>query len=232
MFRSKLFTALFLGMMLLVAGAGRTLADSPQPQTDKGLAQLAGSCAKLANPDQKINIIVQFARTPLQDSEEIRACYDTLTENQKVQVFYRVARKLGLGEKLAEEMRSAPSQRIQPLAYGTLLMPYTAIGSGQMRTAEVYWVDDGNRCPTGRGTEYNFQYRFSTNVTNPASLRSNSPWNILVDGAILWYTVNYGGQKIWYDTDSPVITACVGDTALGTVGGADVWKANAVVYKP
>lgn len=154
--------------------------------------------------------------------QPLRACYNTLTENQKVQVFYQVAKKMGLGKRLAEEMQSAPSQKIQPLSYGTVLTPWTAVGTGEQRTSYLYWVDDGNRCPTGRGTEYNSAYSFSTNVTNPSSLRAYSPWNVLVDSAIVYYTVNYGGLKTWYDTNSTIITTCVGDTALSTVGGADI----------
>lgn len=187
--------------------------------------------ADLVNPDEKIDIVVQFAHTPLQDSKEVRACYDSLTADQKVQVLYLVADKLGLSEELYAELHYPP-ESMGPLTWGTLLMPYTAVGYGQMRTAELCWIDNGSRCPTGRGTEYNFQYRFSSNVTDPASLRSNSSTNILVDTAILGYTVAYGGQKTWYDTTSPVITACVGDSVLRIVGGPNVWKANAIVYKP
>jgi len=186
--------------LLWSAALGVASAQEPPPEdpnlplsglddsVDKIVMQKASRCANLENPDQKIDVIVQFARTPLQDSKEIRACYDTLTEHQKAQVFYQVAEKLGLGEELGTERHNTPSQNVQPLAYGTLLMPYAAIAFGERRTAEVYWIDNGNRCPTGRGTEYNFQYRFSSNVTNPASLRSNSPTNLLVDAALVHYT--------------------------------------------
>jgi hypothetical protein len=230
MLRLKLFVALTLGLVLLLASAGHMLADSPQLQSAS--AGEAGTCAKLANPDRKISIIVEFARTSLQDSKEIRQCYDTLTNEQKAQVFVRVAKKMGFGANLAEEMRGASAQGPQPLMYGSLSIPYAAVGSGEQRTAYTYWVDDGSRCPTGRGTEYNFAYSFSSNVTNPSSLRANSPWNVLVDGAILYYTLTDGGLKAWYDTNSPVITTCVGDTAISTVGGVGVWKDNAAVYKP
>jgi hypothetical protein len=227
----KLFTALGLGLLLLIASVSQTLADSPQPQTDQSL-QSARSCATFASAEQKIDTIVQFAHTPLQDSKEIRTCYDTLSADQKVQIFYRVAEKRGLGAKIAEEINKAKSLQILPLAYGTVLTPWTAIGTGQWRTAYTYWIDNGSRCPTGRGTEYNFAYSFSTNVTNPSALRANSPWNILVDSAIIYYTINFGGLLTWYDTNSTVITTCVGDTALSTVGGPNVWRSSAVIYKP
>lgn len=230
--RKVRFASVFVLLVLLLsAEPGMTLAQNTHTQANTGLVQQAIQCAELVNPDEKIDIIVQFAHTPLQDSKEVRACYDSLTENQKVQILYRVAEKLGLSEELYAELHRAP-ESMGPLVWGTLLMPYTVVGYGQMRTAELYWIDDGSRCPTGRGIEYNFQYRFSSNVTDPASLRSNSPTNILVDAAILGYTLSYGGQKIWYDTTSPVITACVGDSALRIVGGPNVWKAHAVVYKP
>lgn len=230
MLKLKMFVGLTLGVALLLVGAGHTLADSPQLQSAS--TEQATACTSLTNPDRKINIIVGLAHTSLQDSKEIRQCYDTLTNEEKTQVFVRTAKKVGLGAKLAEEMRGANVKGPQPLVYGSLSIPYTAVGSGEQRTAYTYWVDDGSRCPTGRGTEYNFAYSFSSNVTNPSSLRANSPWNILVDSAILYYTLTDGGLKSWYDTNSPVITTCVGDTAISTVGGTGVWKDNAAVYKP
>lgn len=232
MLGSKLFATLALGIVLLITSTGQILADNTKTQPLKWSTVAASSCAKITNPARKVRIIVRFTRTPSQDSKEMRACYDTLNQKQKAQVFYQTAKKLGLSAKLDQELGNASAQKRAPLQYGSLLMPYAAVAVGQLRTAELYWIDNGSRCPTGRGTEYNFQYRFANNVTNPASLRSNSPTNVLVDAAIAWYTVNYGGQKTWYDTTSPVITACVGDTSLNTVGGANVWKANAVVIKP
>ena len=125
--------------------------------------------------------------------------------------------------------------------WGNMLMHYTPIGFGQTRTASTYYIDNGTRCdPTQLGHEYVFVYRFSSNVTNPAGLATNSP-NLAVNLALIRYDtpppVGTGGVKFWYDTTSPTITTCVGDGTLSAIGdgsvpnGANIWKDAAKVYK-
>ncbi len=230
----KLPIAFVLGMLLLATSFSSILAYTMHSPVEVKTSDTpsAISCAELSDPDQKIGLIVELARTETQDAKDVRACYDTLTDGQKTQVFERAAREMGLGEELDDERDGYLAGAMQPLLYGTILTPWMALGTGEQRTPYVYWTDNGSRCPTDRGTETNFAYSFSTNVTNPSTLRANSPWNVLVDSAILYYTVQFGGLKTWYDTNSSIITTCVGNTALSTVGGANVWKANAAVYKP
>lgn len=247
--KSNVLLVLLLVGMLLVSSFPSALAQEAQPPLmpnemlpnvgmeytlpDSGTASAAASCALAAtDPDQMVTAIAEIAQTELRDSKSIRACYDALSIEQKALVFERSATKRSHNDKSGRKDSDIGPQAVQPLAFGTLLTPYTAIGWGESRTAYMYWMDNGNRCPIERGPETNFAYSYSTNVTNPAGLRANSPTHLLVDSAIAYYTVKYGGLKTWYDTNSNVITTCVGNEGLSKVGGAEVWKAHARIYKP
>jgi len=154
----------------------------------------------------------------------LRPCYDSLSEQDKAQVFEAMATRRGLLQKLRQE--NVANQKLSPSAAPNAItaswkqlierVPFSAI-SKTLRSVTNAFQDqycDG----TDPDIDYTFVVLFPYAMTNPDSLRSFAGVTA-VDAMLTWYQVNYGGISGKGNTTSGYVYLCIGDTGVSMAGG-------------
>lgn len=162
--------------------------------------------------------------------EEVQSCFDSLTLQEKAQVFEAMATERGIApDKLREEVekdKEAKANAVRAMAgmpWRQLIelpwiFSYSSVGSNG------WWED---RYCDGSGTDpdidYTFRFQFSSAVSNPDAMRSNRyPGAVNIEAMLSYYQVANGGIDGRGNTASGTVYVCLGQNGVTTAGGPTI----------
>lgn len=232
---SKLFAILLMTGVLISGGFAPAVAQDASPA-------VPAACEDL-DTDAKIKLLAKLIVNDQVD-EDVRNCYDTLTIEEKAQLFEAVAEERGISvAELRQEADEDAAQRqdvsdiplpgedvtAREIPWQELIerIPFSAIFKPLVPGARS-WQDpicDGD--PTD--VDYFVSFDFPANVSNPASVRSFT-YDVGVDLMLGWYQIRYGGIDGRGNTGSNIVRVCLGDTGVATAGGIDVVRDNLYLH--
>lgn len=231
----KLFAMLTMVGVLVVVGF--------VPVSAQDSSSDAQTVCEDLDTDAKIELLAKLIVDDQVD-EDVRNCYDTLTIEEKAQLFEAVAEERGISvEELRQEADEDAAQRedvsdtplpgedatARGIDWRQLIerIPFSAIFKPLVPGARS-WQDsicDGD--PTD--VDYFVSFDFPANVSNPNSVRSFT-YDVGVDLMLGWYQVRYGGIDGRGNTGSKIVRVCLGDTGVATAGGIDRVRDNLYLH--
>lgn len=225
---------LFLAILFLLWTSSTGLAQEIEMSTHKNSPALASSCEEKST-EERIELI---AKAVVADkvSDEIEACYQSLSDKDKADVFIAMAEERGISTKeLEDESREDAKdiddndrsrgrrwkQIIERIPFSAL---FQTIVSANSSTSGPYICDEDP------DIDYIFRFRFSSAVTNPNALRTFTQ-SVGVDAMLLYYMYQHRGVNGFGNTSSRVVRICIGDTGVANAGGEQHVRDNLKLHR-
>jgi hypothetical protein len=167
-----------------------------------------------------------------QVDEELRSCYNALSDENKARVFEAMAAERGLLVELRREtetdklsLHESGAQLAAGVSWQQLIerIPFSAIGKTLRSVINSY--QDPYCDGSDPDVDYTFVVAFPYAVTNPDSLRSFAGVTA-VDAMLTYYQIVYGGINGRGRTDSGQVYLCIGDTGVANAGGEQAVRDN------